>query len=104
MIHQMRGRVGHAPASTRWTKAPSFAGIWDNPIQSAGIAVNPQKVSDQNAAIKKRAQFPLHEPGHQTAALRLPGQESREMRSDYPIENAAFWIAGAVLGLGFRYR
>ena len=68
----------------------ALTGIRDNPVQSAGVAVHPQETSGQNAAIKKRTQFPLHEPGHKTAAIPLPGQEGLDMTGQNAVEDALF--------------
>ena len=40
-----------------------------------GVAVHHQKTSGQDPAIKKGAQLPFHEPGHQPAAFPLPSQK-----------------------------
>ena len=51
MIHQMRGRVGHAPPPTGRAEASALTRIRDNPIQPAGVTVHAQKTSGQNSAI-----------------------------------------------------
>ena len=41
-------------------------------VLAAGIAVNPDKTSGQNTAIKKCTQFTFHKPRNHTSALLLP--------------------------------
>jgi len=95
-IHQMRGRVGHAPPPTRRTKASFLARIRDKPIQSAGIAVNPQKTSGQYAAIQECAQFQFHKARYHPLSLPLPGEEGLQMTRNDTIENRFFGIAGYI--------
>jgi hypothetical protein len=92
----MRGSVGHAPPHTRRAEASALTGKRDNPIQSAGVAVHSQETSGQNAAIKKRAQFPFDEARHQPVALPLPGQEGFQMGRNNTVKNRRFGIAGDI--------
>ncbi len=101
MVHEMGCRVGHAPASTRRTKASMLARIRDDAIHAAGVAVNPHKTSGQNSAIKKRAQFAFHKPGNHTSALLLPGQKGFDVFGYQMIENALFRMARVILKSGF---
>jgi hypothetical protein len=66
MVHEMGGRIGHAPAATRRTRASAFTGKRQDAVHAAGIAVNPHKTSCQNTAVEKRTQFSYHKPGNHT--------------------------------------
>jgi hypothetical protein len=69
----MRRRIGHAPASARWTKASMLAAEGNDAILATSIAVNPHKTSSQNTAIQESAQFAFHKPGNYPPSLLLPG-------------------------------
>ena len=78
-----------------------FAGVRNNAVHAAGIAVNPHKTARQNSAIKKRAQFPFHEPGNDTAAFLLPLQKGLEVAGDYAIKNAFLRTARSIFKIRF---
>ena len=63
--------------------------------------MNPQETFGQHTAVKKRAQFPLYEPRHQSAVLSLPGQKGLEVGGHHAVEDALFRPTGAVLAGGF---
>ena len=100
-VHEVSGGIGHVASCAGRTEPSAFAGEGDDPVQAAGVAVNPKETSCQNTAIKERAQFALHETGDQAAALALPGQKGVEMSGHNAVEDAFFRPAGAILEGGF---
>ena len=101
MVHEMRRRISHAPAAARRTKAPMLAGIRNDAVHAADIAVNPHKTSRQNSAIKKRAQFAFHKPGNHTSALLLPRQKGFDVFGNHMIQNALFRTARVIFKSSF---
>jgi len=78
-----------------------FAGIRNDAVHAAGVAVNPHKTSGQNSAIKKRAQLAFHEQGNHTSALLLPGQKGFDVFGHHMIKNALFRMVRVILKSGF---
>jgi hypothetical protein len=76
-------------------------GIRNNAVHAADVAVNTDKTSSQNSAIKKRAQFAFHKPGNHTSAIMLPGQKGFVVFGHHMIKNALFRTARVTLKSGF---
>ena len=100
----MRGRIGHSPPTTGSAEAAALAGIRDNAIPTAGIAVNANKSMRQNAAFQKRTQFALHKPGNHPVALLLPGQKSLEILRYDPVQDTLFRTAWSIDGVRLTYQ
>ena len=99
MVNEMGRRIGHAPTSTRWTKASVLTRIRNDAVHAADIAVNPHKTSRQNPAIKKRAQLAFNKMRNRTFSFPLPGQKGLQMLGDNPIKGIIFGIPGTISGL-----
>jgi hypothetical protein len=78
--------IGHRPQAAAFNEPPDMA---------------VKEAIGQNTAVKKGAQFALHKPGHQTAALPLLRQEGFEMAGHNAVEHTLFRPARAVLAGGF---
>jgi hypothetical protein len=75
--------------------------IRNSEVLATDIAVNPNKTSGQNTAIKKRAQFSFHKLGNYTPALLLPVQKGLDVFGHHLIKNGLFRMARAIFKSGF---
>jgi hypothetical protein len=73
-----------------------FAGIRNDAVHTADIAMPPHKTSRQNPAIKKRAPLAFNKTRNRTFPVPLPGQEGLQILGDNPIKRMIFRIAGMV--------
>lgn len=91
------------PCAARHTRGRNlfFTRVRDKPIQSAGIAVNPQKTSGQYAAIQECAQLLFHKARHHPVSLTLSGEEGLQMASNHIIKNRLFGFPGYILPHAF---
>ena len=72
-----------------------------NPILPTGVAMDTQKAVRKNAALKKGAQLPFHEPGNVAIPMILPFQKGLKLRRDHTIKNAIFRIVRGIYRCGF---
>ena len=100
MIHEMRRRLGHAPAPTGGTEGPGFAGVGNDAVRAARIAVNPHETMSQDSTFEERTQVPFHKTGHNPASLPLPLQERFEVPG---YRNVVFGTPGTVDRFRFTY-
>ena len=70
MIHQVRGRLGHAPGAARGTDPAALAGEGDQKVMPAARAARPGEAVGQNAAGQVLAELPL-DVGGDGIAVRL---------------------------------
>ena len=73
-----------------------FAGVRNDAVHTADMAVNPNKTARQNPAIQKRAQLAFHKPGYHPSAVLLPGQKGLDVSGYNTVKNAFLRMARAI--------
>ncbi len=105
MIHQVRGRLGHAPAPTRRTQPAALARERDPPFVTA-VAPYPQKSVRQDSAVEQRSELPPYEARHATSACLGTLDEASEVALYRAVDRGRFRPATHVAprGRGTRRR
>lgn len=96
-VHQVRGRIGHAPATTRRAESSALAGEGDHAVESAVVAVHAHEAVGQDPAAQEAAELALDEARHDAFVRVGPGQEGLELRLDDAVEHAPLRLSAGVL-------
>jgi hypothetical protein len=95
-VHQVRGRVGHAPPAARRAEAAALAGERDDPVESALVAVHADEALGEDAAAEESPELALDEAGHRALAGLRAGEEGLEFRLDHAVQDALLRPAAGV--------
>ena len=96
-VHQVRGRVGHAPAAAGRAEAAALAGEGDDAVEAAVVAVHAHEAVGEDAAAEEAAELALDEARHRALARLRAGQEGLELALDDAVEDALLGAAAGVL-------
>ena len=89
--------VGHGAALARGTNAAALAREGDEPVEFAGVAVEPEETVSEDSAAEISTQGLLDEAGGGLAALVCPLQEGFEFLVEHAVEQRVRWRAWGVL-------
>lgn len=95
-VHQVRGRICHAPAAARRAEAAAFAGEGDDPVESAAVAMHPHESVGEDPAAQEAPELALDEPWHRALAGQCLGEKGLELRLDRAVEHALLRSAAGV--------
>jgi len=90
--------VGHGAALAGGTNAAALAREGDEPVEFAGLAVEPEETVSEDSAAEIGAQGLLDEARCGLAALVCPLEEGFELLVEHAVEQRVGWRAWGVLG------
>ena len=91
--------VGHGAALAGGANAAALAREGDEPVEFAGLAVEPEETVSEDSAAEIGAQGLLDEAGGGLAALVCPLQEGFEFLVEHAVEQRVRGVAWGVLGV-----